>query len=266
MIPKVIYQTWKTKNIPYISKKNIKKMKKLNPDYEFKLYDDNDILDFIKDEYDERTLKAYKKLTIGAAKADFFRYLILYKKGGIYLDLDSEITKNLDDLIKDREAVISREGTRSYFCQWLMIFCKGHPILKKIIDITIDNVLKNYKKLDTCLLTGPWGPYTEGINEVVNIKNLWEEDDDFINNILQNNEDNILKKTFFFKTDYDKYANFKMKNIWMMYLFKKHWKEEEGEINLDNLLIRFFLLVFIIFIIYIIYIIYKNIKYVINNF
>ena len=47
-IPKVIYLCYKTKNIPsYI----IPNLKKLYPDYEIKLYDNNDCINFLKEHF-----------------------------------------------------------------------------------------------------------------------------------------------------------------------------------------------------------------------
>ena len=47
-IPKTIYLSYKTKEIPdYV----IPKWKKLYPDYEVKLYDNNDFIEFLKKEY-----------------------------------------------------------------------------------------------------------------------------------------------------------------------------------------------------------------------
>ena len=43
-IPKVIYQTYKDKNVPPIVKD---RWLKLNPDYEYHLYDDNDCYNFL---------------------------------------------------------------------------------------------------------------------------------------------------------------------------------------------------------------------------
>ena len=253
MIPKTVYQTWYDKNIPYVAKNNIKKMKKLNPDYKFILYDDSDILEFITKNYDDRILSAYKKLTIGASKADFFRYLILYKKGGIYLDLDSVILKNLDELIKDKEAVISREGNEPYFCQWFLVFCKDHPILKEVIDITVNNILEEKIKSGIFYLTGPGGPYTKGINKIVNIENLWNQKDEIINKKLKSAGDDKLQKTVFFNIDYGDYAKFKTDNSWMLYIFKKHWKEEEGSVGSLRIYIILGILILLILLIYLYY-------------
>lgn len=141
MIPKVIYQTWFTKDLPDEVVSYIEEFMKINPEYRREFYDDADIETFIQENYDERIYQAYKQLNIGASKADFWRYLILYKKGGIYLDIDSAIVARLDTFIReDDKAIISREGNPGVFLQWALMFEAGHPILKSIIEICIHNI------------------------------------------------------------------------------------------------------------------------------
>ena len=76
-------------------------------DYNFIFYDDNDCELFIKNNFDENVYKAYMSINsvYGAMKADFFRYCILYKNGGVYLDIDSVILRPLDELIRDDELI-----------------------------------------------------------------------------------------------------------------------------------------------------------------
>ena len=252
-IPKIIHQTWYKKNLPDGIKRNVEKIKKLNPDYEYRFYDDNDILDFIKKNYDSETLNVYKKLVIGASKADFFRYLVIYKTGGIYLDIDSVINKNLDSLIKNRSGVISREKNKGYFLQWMMVFCKEHPFLKKIINITMSNIANNKEK-DICLLTGPWGPYSQGITEILRMKDLWWIEDTKINEILKNNEDEKIKNTVFYGMDYGDFAEFKNDGADESYgIFKLHWKTSQ---DIYNNRFKYISLIFIIILFFIL--IYRN--------
>jgi hypothetical protein len=141
MIPKRIYQTWKTKNLPRGISIVVKQMMLLNPGYTHYLYDDREIDDFMKTHYYGRVYNAFSQLAIGAARADLWRYCILYKYGGVYLDIDAGITKSLDGLIRlDDDAVITREQVEGLFNQWILIFSKGHPILKAVIDECLDNI------------------------------------------------------------------------------------------------------------------------------
>jgi mannosyltransferase OCH1-like enzyme len=57
------------------------------------------------------------------AKADFWRYLVLYKYGGVYIDIDSSIDVPLDSFINGGDcAILSSECGRETFTQWALIF------------------------------------------------------------------------------------------------------------------------------------------------
>ncbi|AZI31873.1 glycosyltransferase family 32 protein [Kaistella carnis] len=155
-IPKYIFQTFKTKKLPVITRWHIWNMKRQNPEYEYFLYDDEDIQEFFKKEFPQDYLKAYNELTIGAAKADFFRYAILYKKGGVYLDIDSGMSKPLKYLIQhDDVALISKERHVGLFCQWALIFDKGHPFLKRTLEDVLENIQTHRFPHDVHQTTGP---------------------------------------------------------------------------------------------------------------
>ena len=206
MIPKVIYQTWYKKELPDNILKIKEKMLSLNKDYQYFLFDDYDIEIFIKENFNSDILKAFNMLNVGAAKADLWRYLILYKNGGIYLDLDSEVYSNLDDLIKDEDkGIISRERNYNLFVQWCLIFSSNHPLLKICIDKCVDNIL-NKKTNNILKLTGPY-VYSESIFEYTKVlnKNIYDEKDFIINKLIDENNLNIRVYDY----DYINFCNFK---------------------------------------------------------
>ena len=86
IIPKVIYQTYKDKNVPPIVKQ---RWLKLNPNYDYHLYDDDDCYNFLIKYYDKKHADFFKyKIKDGPIKSDFWRVCILYQFGGIYADID----------------------------------------------------------------------------------------------------------------------------------------------------------------------------------
>ena len=81
----------------------------------------------------------YFKLNNIVAKADVWRYTILLNKGGVYLDIDSEIIGLLSSLINEKdEGIITAEKNKNLFVQWALIFNRNHPIL----SLTLDNILE----------------------------------------------------------------------------------------------------------------------------
>ena len=94
IIPMNIFQTWHTKKIPLLMANTFYKIRQLNPEFNYYLYDDYDCYKFIKNNFDEDILNTYNSLIPGAYKADLWRYCILYKFGGIYLDIKFEPLNN----------------------------------------------------------------------------------------------------------------------------------------------------------------------------
>ena len=86
-IPKICYTTWHTKNLPPLMEQNFNNIQDKNPEIEFKLYDEKECRDFIKSNYDNDVLEAYDRLAPSSYKSDLWRYCILHKLGGIYLDI-----------------------------------------------------------------------------------------------------------------------------------------------------------------------------------
>jgi len=98
-IPRNVIQTYKHNKIHDFIYENIEKILEINNDYNYYLITDEIGIDLIKQHFDQRTLHAYNRLNLGAAKGDFLRYVAMYVYGGIYLDLDSSINTHLSSFI-----------------------------------------------------------------------------------------------------------------------------------------------------------------------
>jgi len=229
-IDKNIFQTYKTRAIPDFMEKLIDELKNKNPDYEYFLFDDDDIHQFISDNYSKDIQQAYSKLHIGAAKADFWRYLVLYKHGGIYIDFDSYPRCELNDIIRETDsAIITREGNPDYFVQWCLFFGKEHPVLKKTIEYTAENILEA-KETKILKLTGPV-VYTRAIKDYYSFipfkDSIHDLTDDHINQLISQNTND---GTRFFKTDYDNLIDFHHEHfsyLYEPYTSVKHWIQQQ---------------------------------------
>lgn len=219
----------------------------LNPGYDYKLFDDNDIDKFVNENFPGEIADCYNKLNIIVAKTDFWRYLILYKNGGVYLDMDSSIQISIDSFTSDQdEAIISAEGP-DLFLQWALMFNKGHPILKRTIDLIVDNIKNNNYPNYIHKMTGPTvftqairSIHQENFNENINhheiyIKKFGKEYNE--NRINEQNSNQILDITFknnkisyrLFGRDYGGLFLFKYRGCALLYRNKKHWRQEECE-------------------------------------
>ena len=149
MIPKTIYQTWKTQSLPEKVSKIHKKSKKLNKDYNHIIYTDEQMNDYINSNVDKEIANVYWKMKHIVAKADIWRYSILFNEGGIYVDIDSSITGSLDSLIKNEDnAIVSAETNRNLFVQWALVFEKKHIILENTLNNILRDVYEERNKYD----------------------------------------------------------------------------------------------------------------------
>jgi len=233
MIEKNIFQSWYSKVLNPLMQSKIDVFKNLNPDYSYNLYDDNDMDNFVNEHFNGEIAECYNKLNIIVAKVDFWRYLVLYKYGGVYLDMDSNIEKPLDELIRSTdEAIITAEGNPNLYVQWALIFSKGHPILKKTIELIVSNIKNNSYPNDIHNMTGP-SVYTRAINAIhMDIFNNKIINHNTINKFtdIEYKSNNISYRLF--GIDYNFYFRFKHNLTDLLYNNKKHWREEEREKNL----------------------------------
>lgn len=122
-----------------------------NPGYKVKYYSGNDCRKYLKLHFGKKHLNVFDNITAFGCKCDFFRFCVMYNEGGVYSDwkqvciqpIDSYMTEKYDFVaFKDlgNEYSITNDFVQNAF------FCsvKGHPILKKAIQICMHNFETQY--------------------------------------------------------------------------------------------------------------------------
>lgn len=144
-IPKIIHFIWIISDISkqYIDLVNL--FKHVNPTYEIYLWlDNNSDIEKIKQENPNLIIKnveevqdqTFKSLRYRPFMIDYIRYLIVYKTGGIYCDIDSRAQKPLDDLFN--EAFVSHIEEPYYnLTNAFFGFARGSNFLKYVMDCFI---------------------------------------------------------------------------------------------------------------------------------
>jgi mannosyltransferase OCH1-like enzyme len=162
-IPKIIYQTWHSKELPSKMTECIDRLKRANPEFEYRFYTDDDCRSFIKDNFDTDVLDAYNSLLPGAFKADLWRYCVLYKTGGVYLDIKFQCEPgfSLDNIIKDnfyvREYNHLGTGLYNHIIYTGCISSRPeNPLFMKCIKQIVENCNTQYYGPEH---TAPTGPY-----------------------------------------------------------------------------------------------------------
>jgi mannosyltransferase OCH1-like enzyme len=143
VIPLDIYQTWHTKELDKDMQDCVNKVKESNPEFKYHLFDDMDCAKFIKSNFEEDVYEAYMSLIPGAYKADLWRYCVLYKNGGVYLDIKYYNVNGFKFInLTDKEYFvrdIEPNGTGVYNA---FIICKAGN--KRLLN-AINNIVMNVK-------------------------------------------------------------------------------------------------------------------------
>jgi mannosyltransferase OCH1-like enzyme len=177
-IEKNIFQTHKS--LIYLKKNKkvailnaLKSWKNHSNNFNYYFYNNEMCNEFMKQNFDEQINIAYNKLPMGVMKADLWRYCIIYKYGGIYADADTICKINPNIFLNNSYLTVAPEPGHNLFCQWTFSAPAGSPILKSIIDLSVDRILNTEIKGEHIIhyLTGPQC-FTDGIIRYLKNNNL----------------------------------------------------------------------------------------------
>jgi len=183
IIPKILHQTYSEwGSIPNSIKQIIEHNKKINKNWTYKFYSNKDIDNYIKKHESKYVYSAFKKINpkFGASLADFFRYVVMYHSGGVYMDIKSKCVVPLDSWVHSDKLQISfwtkhsnySDCNQYHVCkltdtknreitQMALIFPKKHELMRKVIDTMVEGIY-NYKETNLLIsdkvlyTTGPW--------------------------------------------------------------------------------------------------------------
>ena len=168
MIQKFIHQTISNvKKIPEEILVNIDFLKNNNPNWSYKLYEDEEVWAYLESQLPSNAVRELKQVNpkYGVVIADIFRYVLIFNEGGVYLDIKSSCRNKFDNFIKNEDVFLISQwenklgemyfGAGIYpelgqihggeFQQWYIIAEKKHPFLEAVVDRVLFNI-KHYDK------------------------------------------------------------------------------------------------------------------------
>jgi len=121
--------------------KNLLHWQKTNPSFDLLVFNDTEADDFIHQNLAPENLNAYRHITIGAIKADFFRLAYISVKGGVYMDLDSKfVDRRPLPIAPDHDYVTQLEEGCRCLPQWVIAAAPGHPFVTNALARATSNI------------------------------------------------------------------------------------------------------------------------------
>ena len=196
-IPRLLFSTCSSEHlsIDFVRQKR-ESLLRQNPEWSYACLSDSDCESFLKENYSADTYDAYQRLNpeYGAARADLVRYCLMYRFGGIYLDIKSTSKVPLNSLVRlDDEYILGqwdnetnephagwglheevRDIRGGEYQQWFIICKPMHSFLNAVITAVTSNILEfprrsryTHGRMGVLELTGPIA-YSRAIHDYIN--------------------------------------------------------------------------------------------------
>ncbi|KPI49296.1 glycosyltransferase [Clostridioides difficile] len=163
MIPKKIHYVWFGGPKGNIENICINSWKEKLPEYEIVEWNEKNF-DIDKEIKGNKFLEECYKRKLWAFISDYTRIKVLYEQGGVYMDTDMQILKDITPLLENNRLICGYEDDREYINGAIIGVEKGHPFLKDLLEyyekevltsslFTIPKIMthlmeKNHKKID----------------------------------------------------------------------------------------------------------------------
>lgn len=166
IIPKIIHMTWKTKDIlnhqSNFIQNGVRNLIKLNPDWNLTIYDDDEIVDYIKSQLDITDYQLFDNCCI-VEKTDIWRLIKMYLEGGLYSDLDRLHNIPLNNILDEQTKCVLPTCLDLDFAHTFMMSAPGNPIFMTTIKLLLERRKEGHNNI---YFLGPQ-TYMHGITKML---------------------------------------------------------------------------------------------------
>lgn len=162
-VPRLIHQMWGDTDVPEPYAGYHRRIRELNPGCEVVLWTDRDIAAFVEAHFPNR-LEFFRALPLDVHRWDLFRYMLLDRHGGLYVDMDIEPTRSFIELFDNRtELTLFREhpqdvrrlGRSSILANAVICCAPGLPMMAALIETICSLRSIDATRTGVCKQTGP---------------------------------------------------------------------------------------------------------------
>ena len=129
-VPRNVFHTVNANASEFVARSELlSAWRELNPEYDWHVFEEVDCTHFVDNIATATQRLTYRALATGAARADFFRILVLLYLGGVYADVDVQLRRPLHSVL-DAEASMVLSPRLPF--EWL-ISDANHPLMRAVV-------------------------------------------------------------------------------------------------------------------------------------
>ena len=158
-IPHIFHQIWKTNFVPKKCSSWIRSWRVHHPSWTYVFWTHETARELVAAVHPQ-FLDIYDGYAVDVSRADAVRYIIMYVFGGVYMDLDMESLRPVNQMVDHNTCILAQEPevhasllqnlNKSFVSNAFMGCTAGHPLMKSIIS-----ALPEHKDEDLMKGTGP---------------------------------------------------------------------------------------------------------------
>lgn len=155
-VPKVIWQTNYSSACTLPVYLNYLFNRWMSRDFDYRYVSTEARAQFMQENASHDVYEAYTKLTDGAAQADLWRVVVLYLKGGVYMDIDATLVLPLHAILKGITPglFIKIKGNKE-ITNFFLATVAGNACYQSVIDKIVDNINNHDGTTRAYSTTGP---------------------------------------------------------------------------------------------------------------
>jgi mannosyltransferase OCH1-like enzyme len=154
LVPRIIWQTNYTNQVSLPVYLNYLFNRLMAPTFSYRFMVTEEREKFIRQNFPADTLRAYERLQIGAAQADFWRLLVLQRHGGVYMDIDAHLIWPLHLIIKPLDSEVFLKIKTGEISNYFIAAKPDNPSVKAIARQVQSNIERGSSE-NVYNLTGP---------------------------------------------------------------------------------------------------------------
>jgi hypothetical protein len=140
--PKIIYQIVPDiNNVPTGLYHTILHNIRMNPEFEYKIFDYNSALELLKKDFTDKEVKAYLSTNLNLIKSDYIKYAFIHKYGGIFLDIKYICMYKFIDLLKYNNVYFVQVKRIDDLDLSILASHKSNPAINDAFKLATDNLL-----------------------------------------------------------------------------------------------------------------------------
>lgn len=155
-------------------------LKKYAVGYNIRFFNDDDCVRYLTDHFDPSIIERYNQITQGAHRADLWRYCVLYREGGLYIDIKTVLTRPLSEFIpNDHNASVLSSIPQTVYQGILSVPSPGDEVMRTCIahilktpQRHLDSKMLAYLNRQSYGYLMITGALYDAISESTDIKNL----------------------------------------------------------------------------------------------